>query len=239
MDHERGIWWCNLEGGKDANGLWAFDMRTKREVYKAPEGSMVFNRAFALARDGSIYFNGDGGIWKYDAKTGKLAATGAALPDCPGMRSATRESSAGVIYGSTYQTNQLFKFDTQANKTELLGPTYLTGEYTTVMTLSGDEKYLYYLPGSHGKAWQYGTPVIQYELATGRRKVLAFLAETMDEKYGFVPGGTYGVKLSEDGSTLYVNFNGHASDRQRPEKMRAIGFGLCGFAAIHVPDSER
>jgi hypothetical protein len=200
---------------------------------------MLFNRAFALARDGSIYFNGEGGIWKYDAASGKLAATGAALSDTPGMRSASAESSKGVIYGTTYRTNQLFAFDTKQNKTELLGPTFLTGEYTTVMLLSPDEKYLYYLPGSHGKAWQYGTPVVQYEIATGRRKVLAFLAETMGERFGFVPGGTYGTKLSADGSTLYVNFNGHAADSQRPEKMRPNGFGLCGFAAIHIPASER
>jgi sugar lactone lactonase YvrE len=237
LDRERGIWWCNLEAGP--NALWGLDMKTKQAVYKAPDGSMLFNRAFALGRDGSIYFNGEGGIWKYDAKSGELAATGAVLPDCPGMRSASAESSRGVIYGTTYQTNQLFAFDTKANKTELLGPTFLTGEYTTVMLLSPDEKYLYYLPGSHGKAWQYGTPVIQYEIATGRRKVLAFLAATMSEKFGFVPGGTYGAKLSADGSTLYVNFNGHAADGQRPEKMRPNGFGLCGFAAIHIPPSER
>jgi hypothetical protein len=214
-------------------------MKTKKQVFKAPEGSMVFNRAFALTRDGSIYFNGEGGIWKYNAKSGKLASTGASLPESQGMRSASAESSKGVIYGSTHGTNQLFSYDTKANKTKLLGPTFLTGQYTTVMTLSPDEKHLYYLPGSHGKAWTYGTPVVQYEIATGRRKVLAFLAETMDKKYGYVPGGTYGVNLSADGSTLYVNFNGHAADRQRPEKMRPIGFGLCGFASIHSPESER
>ncbi|MEQ8790666.1 MAG: hypothetical protein RIC55_30490 [Pirellulaceae bacterium] len=237
VDAERGIWWCNLEAGP--NGLWGLDLKTKEVVYEAPGGSMVFNRNFALGRDGSVYFNGEGGIWKYDLQSGKLAATGVSMGESPGMRSSTRESKDGVIYGTTHKTNELFAFDTKQGKVELLGPTWLTGQYTTVSMLSPDERFVYYLPGSHGKAWQYGTPVVQYEIATGRRKVLAFLAETMDKKLGFVPGGTYGAKLSDDGSTLYVNFNGHAADRQRPEKMKPIGFGLCGFAAIHIPASER
>jgi sugar lactone lactonase YvrE len=237
VDHQRGIWWCNLEAGPQ--GLWGLDLNTKEVVYQAPGGSMTFNRNFALGGDGSVYFNGAGGIWKYDAKTGKLAATGAAIPESPGMRSSTRESKDGVIYGTTHKTNQLFKYDVDKNKVTLLGPTWLTGQYTTVTMLSPDERFVYYLPGSHGKAWTYGTPVVQYDIASGRRKVIAFLAETMEKKLGYVPGGTYGAKLSEDGSTLYVNFNGHAADGKRPEQMRPIGFGLCGFAAIHIPESER
>ena len=57
--------------------------------------------------------------------------------------------------------------------------------------------------------------------------------------YSIGKAGTYGVKLSGDGSTLFVNFNGHATDRLRSKPMRADGFGLCSFAAIHIPESER
>ena len=81
--------------------------------------------------------------------------------------------------------------------------------------------------------------MVQYELATGTRKVLAFLAPAMEDQLGYVPGGTYGVMLSDDGSTLYVNFNGHAGDSIRPSNMRPIGFGLTSFMAIHIPESER
>jgi len=55
----------------------------------------------------------------------------------------------------------------------------------------------------------------------------------------YVPGGTYGMKLSADGSTIYVNFNGHPADLIRPANMKPIGFGLTAFAAIHIPASER
>jgi hypothetical protein len=122
---------------------------------------------------------------------------------------------------------------------EMLGPSWGKGEYTTVMTLSPDERFIYYLPGSHGQAFKYGTPVIQYEIATKTRKVLAFLAPAFAEGADYVPGGTYGTKLSTDGSTLYVNFNGHAVDAIRPAVMMPIGFGLTSFMAIQIPESER
>jgi hypothetical protein len=155
------------------------------------------------------------------------------------MRAASRASSAGDVFGVTHKGGQLFRFRPAENKVELLGPTWGTGEYTTVTVLSPDERFVYYLPGAHGKASQYGTPVVQYEIATGTRKVLAFLAPTLEAQVGYVPGGTYGVKLSDDGGTLYVNFNGHAADGIRPARMRPNGFGLTSFAAIHVPKSER
>jgi hypothetical protein len=60
-----------------------------------------------------------------------------------------------------------------------------------------------------------------------------------DAECDYVPGGTYGIQLSDDGSTLYANLNGHASDRTRPATMKTKGFGLCAFAAIHIPESER
>jgi hypothetical protein len=155
------------------------------------------------------------------------------------MRCATRESSTGMIYGSTHKTNQLFRYDVKNDELTLLGPNWLTGQYTTVMELSPDERFLYYLPGAHGRAWEHGTPVVQYEITTGQRKVIAFLAETFERQHRYVPGGTYGIKLSRDGGTLFINFNGHAAEELRTSAMRPIGFGLCSFAAVHIPKSER
>lgn len=238
LDRQRNIWWCNLEAG-EGNALWGFDLASNRPVYQSPDGTIGFNRAFALAKDGSIYFNAASGIGKYDAAAAEFGTTKASFGDSPGMRSATHESSEGVIYGTTHKTNQLFAFHPDSGKLELLGPTWLAGEYTTVTILSPDERFLYYLPGSHGRAWESGTPVIQYNLATKRRKVLAFLAPVLEKEQQYVPGGTYGAKLSADGATLYVNFNGHAADAIRPARMRPNGFGLTAFAAIHIPPQER
>lgn len=239
LDRKRNIWWCNLEA-KDAERLWGLDLKTKKVVYEAPAGSMGFNRAFALAHDGSIYFNGpEGWIWHCEPTKKKVTKTNSQFPNSVGMRSATRESKDGHIYGTTHRSNQLFRYTPAKDELKILGPNWLQGMYTTVSVLSPDERYLYYLPGAHGKAYRDGTPVMQYEIKTGQRKVLAFLAPTMEKQINYVPGGSYGVKMSTDGSTLYVNFNGHAADAIRPKHMRANGFGLCAFAAIHIPASER
>jgi hypothetical protein len=238
LDRQRNIWWCNLEAG-EGNALWGLDLSTRQPVFQAPDGSMGFNRSFALARDGSLYFNGEAAIWRLDPKAGKLTPTRSQFAGSPGMRSASHESQQGYLYGTTQATNQLFRYAPAKDELVMLGPTWLKGEYTTVMLLSPDERFLYYLPGSHGGAFKSGTPVIQYEIASGRRKVLAFLAAACEEQIGYVPAGTYGAKLSADGVTLYVNFNGHASDRWRPENMKPNGFGLCGFAAIELPAEER
>jgi hypothetical protein len=95
------------------------------------------------------------------------------------------------------------------------------------------------MPGSHGKAYQTGTPVVQYDIAKKQQKVLGFLAPPIEAKFGYVPSGSYGVKMSADGGTLFVNFNGHLTDSLRPVKMKPIGFGLCAFGAIHIPAGER
>ena len=47
------------------------------------------------------------------------------------------------------------------------------------------------------------------------------------------------MKLSADGGTLYVNFNGNAIDGIQPSHAKTKGFGLTSFAAIEIPAAER
>jgi hypothetical protein len=237
LDRQRGVWWCNLEAGK-GNALWGLDLKTRKEVFKAPDGTTRFNRAFALGRDGSVFVNGEGGIWKYDRGTGKMSRTRSAFEGL-GMRACAAASKTGDLYGVTMTPGQLFRYRPAKDELKLLGPAWLAGDYVTVVELSPDERFLYYLPGAHGGAFRSGTPLVQYEIATGKRKVLCFLAEAFEREHGYVPAGTYGMTLSADGATVYVNFNGHAADRLRPKAMQPNGFGLCAFAAIHLPASER
>jgi len=234
LDRERNIWWCNLEAG-EGNALWGFDLTNRKEVFKAPDGSMGFNRAFALGRDGSIYFNGVDRFMKYNEGSHDIEPTRTSLGDSPGMRCATSETSDGYIYGVTQKTTQVFRYSTKRDQLELLGPVWLTGSYTTVMALSPDEKYLYYLPGAHGKAYESATPIVRFDRATNKQTVVAFLAPYCEKEFGYTPSGTYGMKLSADGRTIYVNFNGHANEKQRPKHLKPIGFGLTSFAAIHLP----
>ena len=238
LDRARNVWWCNLEaGGGDA--LWGIHLGTKKIVHQGDDGSVGFNRAFALLRDGRVLCNGAKNFQVLDPATGKFQPTKAITEGSPGMRCATRESKSGHVFGVLQTTHQLFDYAVASDELKLLGPGWLAGEYTAVCELSPDERFLYYLPGSHGRAWQSGTPVIQFDLTTGRRKVLAFLAPAIESRTDYVPAGTYGMKVSADGSTIFVNFNGHPADAIRPAKMKANGFGLTAFAAIHIPASER
>jgi hypothetical protein len=238
VDSQRGIWWCNLEAG-DGNALWGLDLKTKQPVFQGADGSLGFNRNFALLADGSILFNGENNLVRYDAGIKQLVPKKSWFQKSHGMRASTLESKDGFVFGITHQTNELFRYHVVRDELEMLGPNWLSGMYTAVCVFSPDERFVYYQPGAHGQAFKDGTPVMQYEIATGRRKVLAFLADVCEKECDYVPGGTYGLKLSADGSTIYANLNGHASDRIRPTSMKTKGFGLCAFAAIHIPESER
>ncbi len=238
LDRERNIWWCNLEAG-EGNALWGLDLATLKPVYQGTDGQVSANRAFALTRDGQIVFNGASGLCRLDPKTKQVTETKSKFEGSPGMRCASRQTKDGSIFGVSHITNQLYRYQVEKDELTLLGINWLAGEYTTVCELSPDERFVYFLPGSHGKAWTYGTPVVQYEIATGQRKVLAFLAPAVESHGDYVPAGTYGMKLSADGSTLFVNFNGHPVEKFRPAKMKPIGFGLTAFAEIEIPASER
>jgi hypothetical protein len=108
LDRKRNIWWCNLEAG-EGNALWGLDMGTRQPVAQTPDGTIAFNRNFALAADGSIHFNGEDAIHKFSPTTGKVSEKKASFTDSPGMRCSTRESKAGHIYGITHKTSQLFR----------------------------------------------------------------------------------------------------------------------------------
>ena len=176
-------------------------------------------------------------LWKYDPTTNKVSATNTYFTSI-GFRSSTIETKEGYIYGST-MGGEIFRYSPSKDEVKILGSNFLVdGEYITVCDLSADEKYVYYLPGAHGSAGFSGTPVIQYNIATGVQKAIAFLHEPMNKAWNYAPGGTYGMKVSQDGSKLYIGLNGAPSEELRPKELHQ-GFGLTSFAIINIPASER
>lgn len=248
LDFDRNMLFVCLEGKAkppaDA-ALGAFDIVEKRWVFKS-EYAIHGDRNLMMDRDGNVYFNGLAGeLWKFDRVSRTIGGTGIYFRDAEAkpnglcrIRSSTSPTRDGIVYGTT-MPGRLFRFDPARKEIKMLGPDFGTGDYTTVTVLSPDEKYVYYLPGAHGGAKDIGTPIVQYEIATGKRKVLSFLGDAVESKLGVRLSGTYGAKLSADGSTLYVNFNGHAREDLRVEKMKPNGFGFTTFVAVHIPASER
>jgi hypothetical protein len=161
------------------------------------------------------------------------------------MRAHTRHiSKDGWFIGITRYVSkeedsggQLFKFypdEDRVEKLKLCWPGIQ--RYTTSIALSPDEKYLYYLPGAHGRSHFEGCPVVQYNVQTGERKVLAFLFPYFYDKYGYIPGGSFSVDLDKEGKRLFVCLNGLFLDY----KLVANDiFGDPSILVIHIPESER
>lgn len=212
---------------------WQKDKDRKTDEGKLISATMIPKTKKRLNKDVGIYTT----LWKYDPTMNEVVPTNSYFTST-GFRSSTRESKSGYIYGTT-MGGELFRYSPSEDEITLLGSNFLAdGEYITVCDLSPDEKYLYYLPGAHGSAGFSGTPVIQYNIEKGEQKALAFLYEPMNKAFNYAPGGTYGMKMTNDGSTIYVGLNGSPSDSLRPEGL-GRGFGLTSFAIIHIPSSER
>ena len=101
-----------------------------------------------MGRDGSVYFNGEGGIWKYDAAARSQARTRSAFTGSPGMRSSTREGRDGSIYGTTYGggtsgNGTVFQFTSDDTLTTLLNFVGTNGANPAAELLAGGDGSLY------------------------------------------------------------------------------------------------
>ena len=146
----------------------------------------------------------------------------------------------GLFWGVTY-SGELFTFDPDKEEIVEKGINW-PGEqrYTTSMARSPEGRYVYYLPGAHGKSFLEGSPVIQFDTTTGKKKVLAFLYPYYYEKYGYTTGGTFSVKLDDKGERLFVLMNGAFIDVEEQLKNDQIDvFGHTSIFLIHIPESER
>src|SRR5262249_51156921 len=216
-----------------------YDVKARKLKFRGGAEESAGHRTFLADRHGRVYFSAVGGTLRYyDPAANRLEKTTAKLPPSPGakkgdtLRAATRPTKAGRVYGMT-AAGRLFCFDPGRQAVKDLGPNFANGEYTAVMALSPDERYLYYAPGAHGGGNRLGAPVVQYDIATGRRKVLAFLRDPLRQKFGgFMIGGTYNVQIDPSGERLYITFNGAPSGARSP-------FGQPVVTVLPIPKSER
>jgi hypothetical protein len=192
----------------------------------------------------SVQSNGESHFAKYDPVANKVYITKAMLPGNGEFRAATRVPAAdGWFYcmtasGGGEGNGHLFRFNTETEAVEDLGMNFGKGYYTTSITLSPDGRYIYYMPGSHGNCADLGTPVVQFDIQTRQRKVVAFLEQYYETKYNYHFWGSFSVVASPDGSTLFVSINGGIA---KSDGTPAIFGKTTGPAllAIHIPASER
>jgi len=194
-------------------------------------------RAMVLADDGRAWYSHkvaeQGMLMRYSPPRNKIVPTKTQVPGNGALRAASRPDQSGVAYCITHD-GVVFSFDSQKEKISKLGEAFVGGPlYTAACRLDPTGRYLYYVPGAHGRSSRSGTPVLQFDVKKKRVKVIAFLNELVRKEMNHNLGGTYGLALSEDGSELCINFNGAPLGSKQTE------FGKCSVVLVHIPAEER
>lgn len=145
------------------------------------------------------YVNEDGGpLMRYDPASGKPPTR---IAGSIGLLAATQETPDGYVYTvSTRGDGTLWRFNTKIDK--IGNASVGTQTYVTTLDVDPSGRYLYYVPGAHGGSEGDGTPIVQFDVKTGKKKVLAFLHPFYQQKYGYVPRGTFGSALDPSGDKL-------------------------------------
>lgn len=221
---------------REKGDIVVYDLKNRRIKFVAGAEFTADHRAFLHARDGKLYFSdAKGRLSYYDPDNNAISTSPVHLPGTENrLRASAAASSRGIIYGMT-RGGRLFAFDPAKQEIKDLGPNFLTGQYNAAMVLSRDEKYIYYAPGSHGTAVKARTPVIQYSVAKGTRKVIAFLHGPFAKEVGYNIAGNYNLQIDPEGSTLYGTFNGSRIVQGKDSQ----DFGLPALVVIQIPESER
>ena len=151
------------------------------------------------------------------------------------IRSHTEYKDASGAFWCFSENGAFFKFWPAEDRTELLGTNWgRDGLYTANMCLSPGKRYIYYLPGVGTRAMAYGTPIVQVDTLTGKKKALGFLNRYYLKKYGYNAGAPYGLELDEKGESLFFYVGGgFTADRSNPKFIRTAIF------QVHIPASER
>lgn len=237
LDPERLIFYAGTAAGPDAPlqdvRFFAYDLRRRKLLHANGDGPA---RYMFLARStGKLYYvpgNADGELLRYDpAAQAPPQPTGRTL----GIRAATMETPDGFVY--TVSTGQrsgkamLWQFDVAKETVKALGDATAGAQsYVASLDAGPAGRYLYYVPGAHGGGYKDGSPVVQFDVRTGLRKVIAFLHPFYNEKYGLTPKGTYSTAVSAEGDKVFITWNVSRGAR---------AWDCCALTVVHVPESER
>ena len=242
LDPERMIFYGGTApgSGKDElNGVmfFAYDVANKNLLYSGPDGPP---RYMILANStGKIYYvpGSDGNVgtmMRYDPA--KPADAPVKIKAQLGLRSATQETKDAMVYtvskgNAKVGGTTIFSFNTKTEEAKEIGPAAVgTQEYITSIDTDATGRYLYYVPGAHGKSENDGSAVVQFDTKTKTRKVIAFLSPYFKDKIGATPTGTFSTALDPAGDKLYITWNVNRNSR---------AWDCCALTVIHIPESER
>lgn len=252
-DWQRGVFFAVAE----ENGMvFAWDAKNRRTLYAgAPAHGISWHRRCTMFdHDTGIFYStdtvthpdgeryrGEQRFVSWTRRNNVFTRMNAAVPANPAtgkpnpIRSHTEYKTADGAFWCFSENGAFFKFFPAEDRTELIGPNWgREGNYTANMCQSPKLRYIYYLPGVGSRAMPLGTPLVQYDTRTGKKKVLAFLNRFYLEKYGYNAGAPYGLELDAKGESIFFHVGGgFAPDRDNPKFIRPAMF------QVHIPASER
>jgi len=214
--------------------FFVYDAKNGKLLYSGPDGParyMMFARS-----TGRVYFvpgTDEGPLVRFDPASDKkpVHVEGATI----GVRAATQETPQGFIYtvslGQRSDDAAIWSFNTKTEEARKIGTAAVASQaYVASIDADPSGRYLYYVPGAHGGSDRDGTAVVQFDVKTGDKKVIAFLEPFYTKKYGFTLKGTYATAVDPQGDKLYVTWNVSRGSR---------AWDCCGMTVIHIPESER
>ncbi|NQT37202.1 MAG: hypothetical protein HQ581_06920 [Planctomycetes bacterium] len=237
LDDKRLIFYGSTQAGDvqdKRHTFFAYDVEARKLLYRGYGGPA---RYFMFARStGRVYFTPDlaGKLYRYDPAAGGGPVE---LDVEMGLRAATRETPQESIYAvSGKDEAMLYRFDVRTEKVQKLGPAAV-GSQTYITTLDADPtgRYLYYVPGAHGGAYEDGVAVVQFDVRTRKKKVIAYLYPFLKKHCGYTPIGTFSTAVSPNGDKLYITWHGSCDETWE----RRPSWDACALVVVHIPAEER
>jgi len=238
LDPKRLIFYGSTAPGseKETNGIqfFAYDIKAHKVLYAGPNGPSRY-MIFAPST-GRVYFTAakedPGPLMGYDPEKGGAPVKTAAVL---GVRAATQETPQGFVYtvssGQGGHDPLLWSFNTKTEEVRKLGSASVGGQgYIASLDADPTGRYLYYIPGAHGSSDADGSAVVQFDVRTKQKKVIAFLHPFYKKKYGCALKGTYSSAVSPQGDKLYITWNVSRGGRV---------WDCVALTVIHIPESER
>ncbi len=239
VDTERG----RLVGTGANYTVLCWDCINKKVTYAGypPHGWEWWRRAMLLDEDTGKFWSSDNSgaeqyLMSFDPEFNKFERYEAAMPPNPQKDNAVRQMRGythhkamdGYYYGSTYN-GAMFKLKTEGeNGPEIIpmGVNWGHGLDVVQMPVSPKGRYVYYHPR------HYPAPLVQYDVKTGKKKVLCWLQDYYFEKYGYFFKSIYGLEISEDGDYIVMCVNGTFDGKDNT-------YGHPSIMVVEIPESER
>lgn len=240
LDPERMIYYA---GTQQNNIFAAVDAATGKVLYKSAPNGGPYRYVVLSSSTGRVYYTGKKHVEnKTVACFDPATRTVKEIPGGFNIRSATRELPGGIVYVNDWQGN-LYRFDVKQESFAKIGHLGIIktdskqwrGAYVTSLDADPSGRYLYYTTHAHGGLARMGSPIMQYDTKTNKKKVIAFVNNFYAKKCGYAADGSFGSDVSRDGSTLYITMNGLRAGEGSGSRY----WWACALFVIHIPVSER